>query len=623
MNKRIFSLTLALLLVLSAAVPGGAAVKPEKTKDQILDDFELKSSGKLKYYEQDGHVFISGVLSGKRNSSMKDAHAFLDENEALFKIEDAMKGFKPDEIKKDENGHTFVSFKQKIKGIEVLNSEIIVHYDETGVIVGINGNYKAEKEVEKPGSLNISKKEAIKKAKSLFDYQELGFEPDAEKVILEKDGNLYEAYMVNIYYFGQEVGNYDVYVETSSGEVIEIEDNIRYDGHIVGQGINVSGSIVDLNLYQSGSSYYMRDIVPTDPTEIKTFTLNNKTSLGYLIYTTVNPPYFADEPAGVSAHYGAGAVYDFYNEMFNRNSLDGNGMTIKSFVHYKMNYNNAFWDGYEMVYGDGDGVQFTYFSGDLDVVAHEMTHGVTDYEADLVYKAQSGALNESMSDVFGVLVETYDKAGGDKSKWSFNAEDWVVGDEIYTPNIPGDYLRSLANPSRDHMDEYLYTTQDYGGVHTNCGIPNKAAFLIAQSIGMEKTAKIYYKALTDIMTPETDFAMAYLSLRDAAAALGYGDDVSSAIKYAFEQVGIKESMVQETSIAVSPETLNLIVKQKAQLTAVTVPSNSVVTWKSSNNKVAVVDSSGMVTAKGAGMASITASLPDGKSAVCTVYVTRK
>ena len=176
-----------------------------------------------------------------------------------------------------------------------------------------------------------------------------------------------------------------------------------------------------------------------------------------------------------------------------------------------------------------------------------MTHGLTSCTADLEYKDQPGALNESMSDVMGVLIKTYDKYNVENGgNWKFNQGDWIIGEAVYTPNIAGDALRSLANPTLynqpDNMNNYYNDRygQDNGGVHTNSGIPNKAAFLVAQKIGCEKTAKIYYRALTTYMTKTTNFKGARDALAQAAKDL-YGSNSSevSAINNAYRAVGIE------------------------------------------------------------------------------------
>jgi bacillolysin len=238
--------------------------------------------------------------------------------------------------------------------------------------------------------------------------------------------------------------------------------------------------------------------------------------------------------AAVDAHYYAKCVYDYYKDTFGRDSIDGNGMDIKSTVHFKRNYVNAFWNGYQMVYGDGDGVDAVAICGALDVVAHEMTHGVTSHEANLTYQNQSGALNESFSDVFGTIVEF---------KYQPEKGDYLCGEDVWTPNISGDALRSLADPTAygqpDHMNNYLNTSQDNGGVHTNSGIPNKAAYLVMNDIGVDKTGEIYYRALTVYLTSSSNFSDARAALLQSAEDLyGRNGEEYNSISSAFNNVGV-------------------------------------------------------------------------------------
>ena len=163
----------------------------------------------------------------------------------------------------------------------------------------------------------------------------------------------------------------------------------------------------------------------------------------------------------------------YYKATFNRNSINDAGAPLKSTVHYGSRYNNAFWNGSQMVYGDGDGVTFTSLSGGIDVIGHELTHAVTEYSSDLIYQNESGALNEAISDVFGTLVEFYDNRN----------PDWEIGEDIYTPGKAGDALRSMSDPTKygdpDHYSKRYTGTSDNGGVHTNSGIINKQAYLLA------------------------------------------------------------------------------------------------------------------------------------------------
>lgn len=213
----------------------------------------------------------------------------------------------------------------------------------------------------------------------------------------------------------------------------------------------------------------------------------------------------------------------------------------------------------QMVYGDGDGKYYRPLCTDFDVVGHEMTHGVTDKTAKLTYANQSGALNESMSDVMEVLIQTWDKYNVQNGgTWEFNDSDWVIGDEIYTGKSNEKAFRSLKDPTLydqpDSMTSPNYYTKywdqskvstedaekiDYGGVHTNSGVPNKVAYLVAKSIGCEKTAKIYYRALVNYFNANTNFAGGYNGLVQAATDLyGADSDAVKALTSAYTTVGV-------------------------------------------------------------------------------------
>ena len=249
-----------------------------------------------------------------------------------------------------------------------------------------------------------------------------------------------------------------------------------------------------------------------------------------------------------AAHDNAEGVYNFYKENFGRDSIDGKGMQLKSVVHYGTKYNNAFWNGSSMTYGDGDGVRFTPFAMAADVVGHEMTHGITERSAGLRYQRQSGALNESWSDVFGNLVEKWmDEKAGKPERDS----KWLIGEEIFTPGTDGDALRSMSTPGTGyagdpqpgHMKNYKDTMSDNGGVHTNSGIPNKAAYEVAMSIGRDKLAQVWFRALTTYMTPSTQFAdAANFTVQSAIDLYGAGSSEAKAVAAAWDTVGLKPSL---------------------------------------------------------------------------------
>src|SRR5262245_7558030 len=250
---------------------------------------------------------------------------------------------------------------------------------------------------------------------------------------------------------------------------------------------------------------------------------------------------------------GLGATRDFYKQVLDRNSIDGRGMPLGGYVHRGVHYNNAFWDGDGMVFGDGDERLFTDFTKSLDVIAHELTHGVTEFTAGLEYHGQSGALNESISDVFGSLVK----------QWSLQQTaadaDWLIGAEVFTPGVGADALRSMKapghaydspifgeDPQPDHISKFVHLpdTDDDGGVHINSGIPNKAFYLTAMGIegfAWEAPGHIWYEALK-ASNPKTQFQeFADTTYEKAGDLYGTNSREQQAVLTAWAEVGIRIS----------------------------------------------------------------------------------
>ena len=252
---------------------------------------------------------------------------------------------------------------------------------------------------------------------------------------------------------------------------------------------------------------------------------------------------------------GAGATFDLYYSVYGRNSVDNRGLKLVSSVHYQTNYDNAFWNGDQMVYGDGDeGLPpaqrlFNRFTISLEVIGHEHTHGVTQYEANLNYADQPGALNESISDVFGSLVKQY------QLQQTADQADWIIGQGLLTANVHGIGLRSMKapgtayndpilgkDPQPDSMSGYVNTTQDSGGVHINSGIPNRAFYATAIEIGgfaWQKAGLIWYKTLTDKLTATSNFQdAANLTFQAAGEIYGAGSPEQNAVAKGWQTVGI-------------------------------------------------------------------------------------
>jgi Zn-dependent metalloprotease len=259
----------------------------------------------------------------------------------------------------------------------------------------------------------------------------------------------------------------------------------------------------------------------------------------------------ASDPAVNEAYDGLGATYDLYYDVFQRNSIDDHGLRLVASVHYNEDYDNAFWNGEQMVFGDGDNVIFVGFTKAIDVIGHELTHGVTQYTASLKYEFQPGALNESFSDVFGSLVKQY------HNREDAASADWLIGKGILAPSIHGEALRSMKDPGSayddpklggkdpqpKHMKDFLELplSDDQGGVHLNSGIPNHAFYLVANRLGghaWEDAGSIWYQSLVQLW-PDAQFQdCANVTTQVAGAQFGTGSLQQQAVKTAWDEVGI-------------------------------------------------------------------------------------
>ena len=250
------------------------------------------------------------------------------------------------------------------------------------------------------------------------------------------------------------------------------------------------------------------------------------------------------------AYDGLGATFDLYSDVYGRNSIDDNGTDLIATVHYGNKYNNAFWNGAQMVFGDGDGTIFNRFTIAIDVIGHELAHGVTGATAGLEYHDQPGALNESMSDVFGSLVKQ--RSLGQTAAQA----DWLIGAGLLAAGINGVALRSMKapgtayddplfggkDPQPDHMSRYDPTTGDYGGVHINSGIPNKAFFLVATTLGSnawDVAGNIWYRTLLDSRLSATAQFQDFANLSVDNANKLYGSSVRAVVVQAWRDVGIE------------------------------------------------------------------------------------
>ena len=275
------------------------------------------------------------------------------------------------------------------------------------------------------------------------------------------------------------------------------------------------------------------------------YTANNGTDLPGELVRSAGAPATGDQTAD-EAYAGVEATLALFKEVYGRSSFDDKGAPVDSTVHYEKDYDNAFWNGTQLVFGDGDGKLFGRFTKPVDVLGHELSHAVTEFTANLTYQGQSGALNESISDVFGSCVKQrlLGQAAADA--------DWLIGEGIFTESVQGKALRSMSEPGTAYddpalgkdpqvasMKDYVDTPDDNGGVHTNSGIPNKAFYLAATGVGgnsWDGAGKVWYAALTSGIGADTDFAGFAAATVTAAGAVSA--EATDAVTKAWEGVGV-------------------------------------------------------------------------------------
>nr|WP_257144048.1 M4 family metallopeptidase [Bacillus sp. AFS002410] len=485
---------------------------------------------------------------------------------------------------------------EQYKGIPIYGSGQAVALDANNNVYASFGNVtqKLARTII-PTEAAISKEDAEATAKESIESQ-IGNVTnydgvDTELTIYPHNGKYYLAYLVKASTSVPAPGYFHYFVDATNGEIInnfDAIDNLADPAKLtvaVGRGLDVFGKMQTFPVGKdtsTGTSYLYGGSIAGGTTTapnivpLATFDAHRMGETpfillsallgftGFEIGTNSSTNFFYD-PAAVSAQMNSDKVNKYYQTVHKRNSLDNKGMTLISTVHIGAKWNNAAWNGKQMLYGDGDGIVLGSLAGGLDVTGHEMTHGVISNTANLTYEGESGAINESLADIFGALAEM--NAAGATSP-----SDWEMGEDIYTPTKDGDGgLRSLSNPKSkslssiyglkdnkypdNYADRYL-GTEDKGGVHINSSINNKAAYLIAEGgthngitvTKLQRTVaeKIYYRALTMYLTPSSGFKEMREAAIQAARDLypdskttGLPSTQTKAVMDAYDAVGVK------------------------------------------------------------------------------------
>jgi len=514
MNKRYALAVITILLLLSTAIPVAGQANPDaNTPTSLLDALTRQTDhqAQVAYHAETGQVRFIGTdlahpilqpapLAGDATPETA-ARQFLSVYGTLFGLKDQAQELMVMKTQEAEGNRSFVRFQQAEAGIPVLGGELIVQVNGKKDVLSANGEVLPDHQVDTAPTVAAEDAARLAVSQIAKDYAQPG---DALRAT-QPELWIYNPVLLGAP--GPRVTSLVWRTEVQAIDLQPIKEFVLIDAH--------RGNVV-LHFSEIDTAKYR-----------KIYDNQNNTALGL----PGNGPVRVEGQAatGVSdidkAYDYAGDVYDFYMNYHGRDSLDGAGMQLISTVRYCKTgspcpYPNAFWNGQQMVYGEG------YSSAD-DVVAHEMTHAVTDHESHLFYYMQSGAINESFSDIWGEFVDLTNGKGNDTA-----AVRWLMGEDI-----PGGAIRSMSNPplygDPDKMTSANYSCdvkdEDSGGVHTNSGVSNKAAYLMVDGatfngktvtgIGITKAAKIFYEVQTHLFTSGSDFQDLYNALQQACTNL--------------------------------------------------------------------------------------------------------
>ncbi|TCP57633.1 thermolysin [Tumebacillus sp. BK434] len=478
------------------------------------------------------HTVLGGL--GKVEGKTAEARALqaLEKVKTTYGFTQAQGNFSLNSSWQDELGITHTKLDQSIHGLPVYGAQMIVH-ETDGRVQSITGDYKQLK--PDTGTALVTAEAAIQKAVAHTGFRGELSRPATAKLLYYPQGKTAVlSHLVNVAYLDEsgQAGNWQIFVSAADGSIVQANNELHFltcspGTPAVGTGVGVLGDTKSINTTYKSGTYYLEDrtkaMFQTTCGTIETYDFRN--GVGPLSYATDPDNIWnaSTQRSAVDAHYYMGRVYDYYYSTFNRNSIDGRGTGFYGAVRYSVRYNNAFWDGTRMVYGEGDGTTMLPLSGGYDVTGHELTHGVVEAMLNPTYlvNIQTDALMESISDSFAAVMDS---------------KDWTIGEDIYTPGVPGDYIRSLQNPDVGHMNQYNSSYNRY----TLSGIPSKAFYNFSVAIGSRSIAgKVWYNAIRNYLTSSPNFSMMRMATIESAKAL-YGAPSSyvTALTNAWDSVGV-------------------------------------------------------------------------------------
>ncbi len=527
---------------LSPAEPSGIALI------ELLNR-ETQGPVRISYHVETGKVrFIGAAVEqaiaqpatlGVNASPEAAARGFLAQYGSLFGLVEPDKELEVMRERVLDDGRSFVRFQQTYQEIPIVGGELIVQMNPNQDVISTNGEILPDLDINIAPSISAetARQTALTKVAKDYGLDEADLEASAP-----------ELWIYNPTLLGGPGVRFNALVwrtEVTPRELAPIREFVLIDAHLgaVALSFNQTDTAKNRNTYDA----------------------NNTTSLpGTLVCNESNPTCSGGDSHEVAAHVFAGDTYDFFMNEHGRDSIDNAGMTLISTVHYGSGFANAFWNGIQMVYGDAA----AYPLGD-DVVGHELTHGVTENESNLFYYYQSGAINESFSDVWGEFVDQYQATGNDAGDTR-----WEIGEDITGLGA----IRNMQYPtlfgSPDRMTSpFYYCAQaefygpigngsgDNGGVHYNSGVNNKAAYLMTDGdtfngqtvtgLGYAKVADLYYEVQTGLLTSAADYADLYDALIQASINLGF----SAADQQEVQDALLAVEMNEDPTSCPAPEAL--------------------------------------------------------------------
>jgi len=530
MKMRYFILITILTSFLVTTCPLAVAQELQKEQEKTL--VKLKKRDPLLRIRWNKKTLTPAHLRGKLTERMKGtskeiAIRSLQDFRTLFKLRDVEKELSVVKVKSDDLGWQHVSIQQMYKNVPVEGKTILVHINKAKEVRSISANYLPD--IDLDVAPKISKEKATKAAKAhLKSKKELLKEPTAKLFIYTRENKIYLAWKIGLV-SKEPLADYDYFIDAHTGKYIYRYNKLKFD--------------LDRKTYTANNGYSLPGTLVISEGENSTDTVVQNT------------------------HINMGRAYKYFKKQHERNSWDDDQATIVTTVHYGNNLNNAGWSPSlkQFVFGDGDGAQYDPLGRAFDIVVHEFTHAITDETAGFIYERQSGALHESFSDVFACFADP----------------DWMLGEDVFTPGTPDDASRYIDDPPLGGQPDHMNNFQDYPpgtvcggtndqcGVHTNSGIPNKAAYLITDGdthngitvagIGIANAEDLYYSALTFYLlnTPDATFMDAREALDSAASATG---DLTKtiAVQNAFAAVGIGDPF---SGLAITLTPLSLFVRE--------------------------------------------------------------